>query len=132
MICHMHQPNMFVNSYLGYTMWDYEADAPNMWPKEQRYVSAWDAGLLSGVGRQPIIGHHKAYEITMRNPEEAAMRGLWGEEEFLKKVWDNNPKMKDTQFADYHGHGWNFRGVYKRDRKGYLLDAKGRRVSAGS
>jgi hypothetical protein len=129
MICHMHQPNMFVNSYLGYTMWDYEADAPNMWPKEQRYVSAWDAGLLSGVGRQPIIGHHKAYEITMRNPEEAAMRGLWGEEEFLKKVWDNNPKMKDTQFADYHGHGWNFRGVYKRDRKGYLLDAKGRRVS---
>ena len=24
MICHMHQPNMFMNSYLGYTMWDYE------------------------------------------------------------------------------------------------------------
>jgi hypothetical protein len=33
MICHMHQPNMFVNSYLGYTMWDYEADAPHMWPE---------------------------------------------------------------------------------------------------
>ena len=30
MICHMHQPNMFVNSYLGYTMWDYESDAPFM------------------------------------------------------------------------------------------------------
>ena len=28
MVCHMHQPNMFVNSYLGYTMWDYESDAP--------------------------------------------------------------------------------------------------------
>jgi len=32
MNCHMHQPNMFVNTYLGYTMWDYEADAPSMWP----------------------------------------------------------------------------------------------------
>ena len=29
MICHMHQPNMFLNTYLGYTMWDYEADAPS-------------------------------------------------------------------------------------------------------
>ncbi|MCU1348094.1 MAG: hypothetical protein JWO56_1124, partial [Acidobacteria bacterium] len=24
MSCHMHQPNSFVNTYLGYTMWDYE------------------------------------------------------------------------------------------------------------
>ncbi|MBX9727506.1 MAG: hypothetical protein K2X31_01235, partial [Sphingopyxis sp.] len=28
MNCHMHQPNIFLNSYLGYTMWDYESDAP--------------------------------------------------------------------------------------------------------
>ena len=27
MSCHMHQPNSFVNTYLGYTMWDYETDA---------------------------------------------------------------------------------------------------------
>lgn len=32
MNCHMHQPNIFLNSYLGYTMWDYESDAPFMWP----------------------------------------------------------------------------------------------------
>ena len=32
---------------------------------------------------------------------------------------------KDTQFADYHGHGWNFRAVFKRDREGNLLDADG-------
>ena len=37
-----------------------------------------------------------------------------------------NPKLKDTQFADYHGHGWNFRAVFKRDRKGNLLDADGK------
>ena len=36
-----------------------------------------------------------------------------------------NPQLKDTQFADYHGHGWNFRAVFKRDRKGNLLDADG-------
>ena len=36
MSCHMHQPNMFLNSFLGYTMWDYEADAPHMWPERQR------------------------------------------------------------------------------------------------
>ena len=33
--------------------------------------------------------------------------------------------LQDTQFADYHGHGWNFRAVFKRDRKGNLLDADG-------
>ncbi|MGH8472721.1 MAG: hypothetical protein ACREVJ_09780, partial [Gammaproteobacteria bacterium] len=129
MVCHMHQPNMFVNSYLGYTMWDYESDAPRMWPKDQLYVSSWDAGLLSGVDPKQIIGHQKAFEITTRNPEEAAMRGLWGDVDFLKTVWDRNPEMKDTQFADYHGHGWNFRAVYKRDRHGHLLDKDGKRVS---
>ena len=28
MICHMHQPNLFLNTMLGYTMWDYETPAP--------------------------------------------------------------------------------------------------------
>ena len=36
-----------------------------------------------------------------------------------------NPKLKNTQFADYHGHGWNYRAVFKKDRKGNLLDAEG-------
>ena len=38
MICHMHQPNIFVNSFLGYTMWDYEScllyTSPS--PRDQR------------------------------------------------------------------------------------------------
>ena len=33
-----------------------------------------------------------------------------------------NQQLKHTQFADFHGHGWVFRAVYKRDRKGNLLD----------
>ena len=108
MVCHMHQPNVFVNSFLGYTMWDYESDAPAMWPPEQKYPS--DAEI---------------HAINQRNPEEAAIRGRWGEPEFLNKVSELNPTLKATQFADYHGHGWNFRAVYKRDRKGQLLDKSG-------
>ncbi|MCB0322763.1 MAG: hypothetical protein KDD69_04285 [Bdellovibrionales bacterium] len=112
MVCHMHQPNMFVNTYLGFTMWDYEADAPFMWPKEQRYPT-----------------HEEMFTSLDHNPEEAATRGLWTDREFLKRVSELNPKLKDGQFADYHGHGWNFRGIFKKDREGNLLDAKGHLVS---
>jgi hypothetical protein len=112
MVCHMHQPNVFVNSFYGYTMWDYEADAPFMWPEKQRYPS-----------------HAERRKILDRNPEGAAVIGKWGDVEFLKKVWELNPQLKDTQFADYHGHGWNFRAIFKRDRKGTLLDAKGKPVA---
>jgi len=112
MVCHMHQPNVFVNSFYGYTMWDYESDAPAMWPEKQRYPT--DAEIR---------------KINQRNPEEAAIRGKWSDPDFLKDVSKLNPKLKDTQFADYHGHGWNFRAVFKRDRKGTLLDAKGNPVS---
>jgi hypothetical protein len=112
MICHMHQPNMFLNSFLGYTMWDYESDAPRMWPEKQQYPDA-----------------EKIRDVLDRNPEAAATRGKWADVNFLKQVSELNPQMKDTQFADYHGHGWNFRAVYKRDRKGNLLDAGGAVVS---
>ena len=108
MNCHMHQPNMFLNSYLGYTMWDYESDAPFMWPEQQRYPTAAEVR-----------------KVLDRNPEGAAPRGKWADLDFLRNVYELNPKLKDTQFADYHGHGWNFRGVFKRDREGNLLDADG-------
>ncbi|HQV47789.1 MAG TPA: multiheme c-type cytochrome [Dokdonella sp.] len=112
MICHMHQPNMFINTMLGYTMWDYESDAPFMWPEKQQYPDA-----------------EKMRKILDRNPEEAAIRGKWGDPEFSKDVSLLNPQLKDTQFADYHGHGWNFRAIYKRDRKGTLLDKDGHSIS---
>jgi hypothetical protein len=112
MVCHMHQPNIFVNSFMGYTMWDYESDAPSMWPKEQKYPT--DSEIR---------------EVNDRNPEGAAPRGKWADVEFLSKVADLNPGLKNTQFADYHGHGWNFRAIFKQDRKGNLLDAKGGKVS---
>ncbi|MDR3418040.1 MAG: hypothetical protein P4L83_17845 [Nevskia sp.] len=112
MVCHMHQPNIFLNSMLGYTMWDYESDAPRMWPEKQRYPT-----------------DHEIRQINERNPEEAAIRGKWSDPEFLKHVSELNDQMKDTQFADYHGHGWNFRAIFKRDRKGDLLDKDGKIVA---
>ncbi|MGB3807086.1 MAG: multiheme c-type cytochrome [Erythrobacter sp.] len=108
MSCHMHQPNIFLNSYLGYTMWDYESDAPAMWSKDQVYPTA-----------------EEVREVLDRNPEGAAPRGKWADLDFLRNVYDLNPDLEHTQFADYHGHGWNFRAIFKRDREGNMLDAEG-------
>ena len=77
-----------------------------MWPEKQQYPDS-----------------DKIRDVLDRNPEAAATRGKWADVDFLKQVSELNPQMKDTQFADYHGHGWNFRAVFKRDRKGNLLDA---------
>jgi len=105
MNCHMHQGNLFVNPYLGYTWWDQETDGELMYPPQQHNPTD-----------DELIGS------TMINPEAAAARGLWGDKDFLDRVAELNPQLKHTQFADYHGHGWVFRAVFKHDRKGTLLD----------
>lgn len=112
LICHMHQPNSFVNTYLGYTMWDYETDAKFMYPP-----------------KTPVLTPEELAEGYQANPEGAVNRGLWRNESFLEKSSEMNSKLKHTQMADYHGHGWMFRGVFKKDRKGNLLDKEGRVIS---
>ncbi|MEO6597029.1 MAG: hypothetical protein ABIP94_19975 [Planctomycetota bacterium] len=112
MVCHMHQPNSFINTYYGYQMWTYETDGDAMWPPAQKEKSAAEL-----------------HEILDRNPEGAAQRGKWGDKSFLERVAEDvNPNLQHTQFADYHGHGWIFRGVFKTDRKGNLLDTSGEKV----
>ena len=136
MSCHMHQPNVFVNSFLGYTMWDYEADAPTMWPGPEniapRPAGMSDADYQRLYKRQRYPDAATIRGINARNPEAAAARGLWGDLDFLRNVYDLNAGLKDTQFADYHSHGWNFRGVFKRDRAGNLLDAGGTQATWGT
>jgi hypothetical protein len=105
MTCHMHQGNLFVNPFLGYTWWDQESDGEFMYPKEQKNPT--QAEMAASL---------------RHNPEAAAARGEWTDLDFLDKVAQLNPKLQHTQFADYHGHGWVFRAVFKKDRQGNLLD----------
>jgi hypothetical protein len=105
MNCHMHQGNLFVNPFLGYVWWDQETDGEFMYPAKQKNPTEEE---IAAANRE--------------NPEAAAARGLWGDRDFLEKVAELNPQLKHTQFADYHGHGWIFRAIFKRDKQGKLLD----------
>ncbi len=108
MICHIHPGTNMVATYFGYTWWDNEIDGDKMYPKAQRNPTDEDR-----------------YQSFLRNPEAAAVRGLWSDEKFLEKLGspEFNAELQTTRFADFHGHGWIFRAVYKHDRKGNWLDA---------
>jgi hypothetical protein len=107
MVCHIHPGTNMLTTYFGLTWWDNEIDGETMYPKEQHNPS-----------------EEERYEVGLRNPEAAAARGLWRDQKFLADVGapEFNKQLKTTQFADFHGHGWVFRGVYKHDRKGNWLD----------
>ncbi|HEV8430002.1 MAG TPA: hypothetical protein VGQ41_19025 [Pyrinomonadaceae bacterium] len=114
MVCHMHPGTNMVASYLGLTWWDNESDGAKMYPATQHNPS-----------------QDEEQEKLDRNPEGASLRGLWSNFDFLKDSGTPsfNALLRNTQFADFHGHGWMFRKVFKRDRKGNLLDAEGNIVS---
>ena len=104
--CHVHNGNGFINTYLGYMWWDEQTDGEQLYPRTQHDPTIEE---IDRVGRF--------------NPEQAASRGLWGDRAFLETLSEKNPTLKKAQFSDYHGHGWVFQKVYKRDRKGNFLDA---------
>jgi hypothetical protein len=114
MICHIHPGTNMVTTYFGLTWWDNEIDGEAMYPKEQRNPT-----------------EEQRYQSFVRNPEGAAVRGLWGDENFLEKIGslEFNKQVKTTQFADFHGHGWVFRAVFKHDRKGNWLDKDGAQIA---
>src|SRR5215217_4076136 len=114
MVCHMHPGTNMVASYLGLTWWDNESDGAKMYPATQHNP-----------------GQDEEQEKLDRNPEAASLRGLWSNLDFLKDTGTPgfNALLRNTQFSDFHGHGWMFRKVFKRDRKGNLLDARGNIVS---
>jgi hypothetical protein len=107
--CHVHNGNGFLNTYLGEMWWDEETDGEHLYPKAQHNPT------IQEVDRDGRF-----------NPEEAASRGLWNDPKFLENVSEMNPQLKQAQFSDYHGHGWMFQKVFKRDRKGNFLDVDGR------
>jgi hypothetical protein len=111
MVCHIHPGTTVMNSYIGYQWWDEETDGDLMYPAHQKHPTA----------EQDI-------QNQMSNPDEAAGRGLWSDPEFLANLTDLNTQTRQTQFGDFHGHGWVFRAVFKKDRKGNLLDHTGQIV----
>jgi hypothetical protein len=114
MSCHVHPGTNMMASYFGYTFWDNEVDGDKMYPQRER---------------DPDESEKR--KVADRNPEGSAARGLWSDVEFLKKVGspEFNKTLKSTQFGDFHSHGWIFRAVFKRDRKGNLLDEEGNIIS---
>ncbi|WZO97940.1 hypothetical protein EP7_004992 [Isosphaeraceae bacterium EP7] len=106
--CHIHPGTTVMNSYVGYMWWDNETDGELMYPKKAKDPTA-----------EEIV------RAAMSNPDEASARGLWSDPKFLENITSLNPYLKHTQFADFHGHGWVYRSVFKQDRKGQLLDSKG-------
>jgi len=114
MTCHMHPGTNMLTTYFGLTWWDNELDGEKMYPAKQKNPT-----------------EEERYQVAWRNPEGAAARGLWGDEKFLEKTGDNefNKGLKTTQFADFHGHGWVYRGVYAHDRKGNWLDKQGKKIA---
>ncbi len=114
-VCHVHPGTNMLTSYLGFIWWDNEVDGEHMYPEKQ--VNPTD---------------EQRYQAWLKNPEGAAVRGLWGDEKFLDEIGspEFNKQLKHTQFADFHGHGWVFRAVYKRDRHGELLDKDDKPVAS--
>ncbi len=115
-VCHIHPGTNMVAPYFGYTWWDNEIDGDKMYPKDkdQRHLSPKEQQL-----------------VQTRDPERTTIRGYWSDVSFLEKTGtpEFNKDLKNTQFADFHSHGWIFRAAFKHDRKGNLLDAAGNQVS---
>jgi hypothetical protein len=107
-VCHVHPGTTVMNSYTGFMWWDEETDAALMYPAKQRYPSA-----------------EEAYQTQLRNPNESAVRNNLRDADFVADLADHNHACSQTQFADYHGHGWAFQAVFKKDRHGNLVDRQG-------
>src|SRR6266478_1893706 len=113
MVCHMHPGTNMLTTYFGVTWWDNEIDGEKMYPAKQKNPS-----------------EEERYRAALKNPEAAAARGLWGDEKFFQQTGspEFNKQLKTTQFADFHGHGWVYRGVYAHDRKGNWLDKENKKI----
>ena len=110
-VCHIHPGTAVLNTYTGYMWWDEETDGELMYPSKEKSPTA-----------------EEFTQSMMSNPDETAARGNWSNPAFLERVWELNSQARHTQFADYHGHGWVFRAVFKKDRRGNLLDHRGELV----
>lgn len=109
-ICHMHPGTTVMNSYLGYMWSDQETDGDKLYPKKEAKPSA-----------------EQFTRAQMSNPNDIDSKMLLADYDFLQDVIDLNPELKHT-LADFHGHGWSFRAVFKKDREGTLVNKFGEKL----
>lgn len=128
MVCHMHPGNNMETTYMGFIWWDNETDGDKMYDKEylKKHEPSQDEEQVK----------------LNRNPEGSSLRGKWGTQsspsdrtpdgdagyQFMSKTGEPgagkfNDDLKRTQFADFHGHGWMFRAIFKRDKRGNFIDS---------
>jgi hypothetical protein len=107
-VCHVHPGTNVLNSYLGFMWWDEETDGELIYPPRQKDPTPEERS-----------------RSLMSNPNESAARNNLSDPRFLEDLADLNRFARHTQFADFHGHGWAFRAVFRQDRKGNLLDYRG-------
>jgi hypothetical protein len=107
-VCHIHPGTNVMNSYIGFMWWDEETDGELIYPPKERHPTA-----------------EEFIRSQMSNPNESAARNNLSDPAFLENLTNLNRVARHTQFADFHGHGWAFRAVFRQDRKGNLLDWKG-------
>ena len=110
-VCHVHPGTNVLNSFLGYQWWDEETDGEFMYPGENTRPTS-----------------EEFTRKQMSNPDETSVKGNWSDPAFLEQVRDLNPSLRHTQFADFHGHGWVFRAVFKKNREGILLNHEGKEL----
>jgi len=107
MSCHMHPGTTVMNSYLGYLWSDQETDGEHHYPKIQQKPSS-----------------EEFHRNQMSNPNDINAKMLSADPDFLADIVQLNPQLKHT-LADFHGHGWSYRAVFKKNREGILLNKKG-------
>jgi hypothetical protein len=108
-VCHIHPGTNVMNSYLGFMWWDEETDGELIYPARQKHPTA-----------------EEFIRSQMSNPNESAARNNLSDPRFLENLTELNRLARHTQFADFNGHGWAFRAIFRQDRKGNLLDHQGR------
>ena len=104
MTCHMHPGTNMVDHLPRLHVVGQRDRRRAMYPEDER----------------KLIAPHEQDAIAARATRRARRsRGLWSDREFLEPdARRSTRRLKKTQFADFHGHGWVFRAVYKQRPQG--------------
>lgn len=108
--CHFHQGSGGIANYYGYMWWDYETGADTIYPET----------LLPGLNAN--IGYPDKYTPAHGKGDQLDTHDL---------APTVNPKLWGAKLADWHNAGWLYQAVYKRDRRGNMLDVNDKIIAEG-